>query len=128
MTGAFDYARSVATANRLIARFGQRAAIRRGPDLSDGDSTNDLSPEPGDETEPTDHPCTLVVLDYTEEERASSLIAQTDRKVLIGSASLDIEPTTADALVIDGDEHQIVDVRPLAPGPVTVLWQAQVRR
>ena len=128
MTGGFDYARSVAIANRLIARFGQRGAVRRGPDLSGGDSTNDLPLPPGDEAEPTDHPCTLVVLDYSEEERAGSLIAQTDRKVLIATAGLDIEPTPEDALLIGTDEHQIVAVMPLAPGPVRVLWQAQVRR
>ncbi|KNY21589.1 hypothetical protein [Methylobacterium sp. ARG-1] len=128
MPGAFDYARAVRTANRLIAKFGQPGAIRRGSNTSGGDSTNSQASTPGGAAEPTDHPCTLVVLDYSEQERASSLIEQTDRKVLIARAGLDIEPTNDDALVIGGEEFQIITVMPLAPGPVTVLWTAQARR
>jgi hypothetical protein len=128
MPAAFDYGRARRTAERLIARFGQPGAIRRGADTSGGDSTNGLTPDSGAPTDSSDFTCTLVVLDYSEEERASSLIEQTDRKVLISTKGLTIEPTNDDALVVGADVLQIVSVMPLAPGPVTVLWKAQARR
>lgn len=128
MPAAFDYGRARRTAERLIAKFGQPGAIRRGTDTSGGDSTNDLTPDPRAPTAPIDYACTLVVLDYSEQERASSLIEQTDRKVLISTKGLTIKPTNDDALVIGADVLQIVSVMPLAPGPVTVLWKAQARR
>lgn len=128
MPAAFDYARARRTADRLITKFGQPGAIRRGAGSSGGDRTNSLTPAPGAAGDPVDYPCTLVVLDYTAQERAGSLIEQTDRKVLIAAKGLAIEPTNDDALVVGGDEYQIVTVMPLAPGPVSVLWEAQARR
>lgn len=128
MTRIFDYGRARRTADRLITRFGQVGAIRRSTSSSRGDSTNSLSPAPGSASEPTDAPCTLVIVDYSQQERAGTLIKQTDRKALIATKGLAIEPTNDDALVVGGDAYQIVSVAPLAPGGTTVLWEAQVRR
>lgn len=128
MPAAFNYARARRTADRLITKFGQVGAIRRSGETGGGDSTNSLTPVLGASSEPADFPCTLVIVDYTQQERAGSLIEQTDRKALIATKGLTIEPTNDDALVVGGDEYQIVSVMPLAPGAVTVLWEAQVRR
>lgn len=117
---SFDYARSRSSADRLIERFGQAGAIRR-TGAATGDAWN---PTP---SAPADHPCTLVVDDYEAGEIDGSLIRQTDRKVLVSAEGLGIEPTAADRLVIGGSAMEIVNVRPLSPGGVVVLFEIQGR-
>ncbi|WP_146617680.1 hypothetical protein [Rhodoplanes serenus] len=117
---AFDYARSRATADRLIARFGQSGAIRRAGAPS-GDPWN---PTAG---ESTDHPCALVVLAYDTREIDGTLIRSSDRKVLVAAGGLAVEPTAADRIVIGGTALEIVRVAPLAPGGTVVLYEIQAR-
>lgn len=125
---AFNYARSRRTADRLITRFGSIGAIRRGGGTSGGDSTNSQPSTGGSDGEPQDFPATLVIVDYSEQERNGTLVRQTDRKALIATKGLMIEPTNSDLLVVDGDEYAIINVMPLKPGPIVVLYEAQVRR
>lgn len=115
----FDYARSRATAERLIKRFGQQGAIRR-TTMTGGDPWN---PTP----ETNDYNCTLVVIEYSLRERESSLIGATDKKVLISPEGLTIEPTASDQVVVGGKPHEIVRVDPLDPGGTVVMWDAQTR-
>lgn len=116
----FDYTRSRAAADRLIARFGQAGAVRR----SGAPSGDPWNPVPG---EPTDHTCTLVVLDYTSMEIDGTLIRATDRKVLVAAGGLAVEPSAADRIVIAGTALEIVRVAPLAPGGTVVLHEIQAR-
>jgi len=113
----FDYVRTRTTASRLIARFGTTGAIRRS--VASGDEWNPTLTE-------TDYACTLCVTDYTMFERGNSLIGATDRKVMISTAGLDIEPTNADQVVIAGQPYEIKRIDPLKPAGVVVMWQAQV--
>ncbi|WFU03959.1 hypothetical protein QA648_09575 [Rhizobium sp. CB3171] len=118
MTG-FDYAKTRATAERLIAKFGQRAQLRRitstGPDYDPVQTSQDFA-------------CMLVDLDHTQAHIGDTLIQRGDRMVYLSTAGLSIAPTLADRLVIAGVEHAIVDIAPLSPGGTTVLWQLQVRQ
>ena len=114
---AFDYARSKAAAERLIARFGKAGAIRRTTSTGDAWSPTQTT---------TDYDCTLVVTDYTLRERESTLIGATDRKVLISTDGLTITPTNKDRLVLDGKPYEIVRIMPLEPGETVLLWEAQV--
>ncbi len=125
---SFDYAKSVATADRLIRKFGQTGAIRR--TVMGGDPWD---PEPVE----TDYPCILVVVEYTLRERESSLIEMNDKRVLISVEGLNLpalpdEPksenvvTVADKVVVDGAAHEIKRVDPLKPGPVVVMFNCQV--
>jgi hypothetical protein len=117
---SFDYARSKATADRLISRFGQTATLRR-PTVS-GTAYN---PSAGT---PTDYSATVVVLDYDRREIDGTRILAADRKVLLAAGTLAIEPVTSDKAVIGGIEHSIIDVAPLNPGGTVLLYQLQVRR
>lgn len=113
----FDYSRSVATANRLIDKFGQAGAIRR--TTMGGDP---WEPTPTD----TDYPCTLVVMNFSLHERESTLIGATDKRVYIATEGVEIEPTNSDKIVVDGTAHEIVRISPLNPGGTVVYWEAQV--
>lgn len=118
---AYDYSRAIATADRLIARYGQTGALVRQA-LSGGTSFN-----PGTITE-TEHACTFAVLDYSAREIDGTRIQATDKKVYLAKASLSIEPTTADFLEIGGKPHKIIAVKPLSPAGTVVMWELQVRR
>ncbi len=115
----FDYGRFKATADRLLARFGQPGILRR-PTAS-GTAYN---PTAGS---PQDYACTLVVDAYSNRDVDGTRVRATDKKVLLATGALAIEPATADKLVIGGVEHTIERVEPLAPGGVTVMWTLQVR-
>lgn len=115
----FDYARARATAEKLIAKFGQAGVIRRvttsGPDYDPIISTED-------------HACTLVDLDYDERQIDGTLIMRGDRMVYLSTKGLSIRPELSDKVVIGDVEHAIKNVMPLAPGGVTVFFQLQARK
>lgn len=114
----FNYTRSVATANRLIDKFGQTGAIRRTE--TSGDPWN-----PG--TSDTDYPCTLVALDYDQKDIDGTLIKATDKKVYVAVAGLPIQPTTTDKVIIGGVVSTIVQAKPLNPAGTVVFWELQAR-
>lgn len=115
----FNYARTRATAERLIARFGQTGALRRTTD--DGDPFN-----PGQTT--ADHACTFAVLEYAKRDIDGTLIKQTDQQVYLSTAGLAIAPETTDRLVVGGTALTIVNVKPLSPAGTVVLWELQTRK
>lgn len=117
---AFDYSRPLATANRLLSRFGQAAVLIRyapggGPQHNPGPPT------------PTNHACTIVVDTYRAFEIDGTMILAGDKKVLLSVEGLAITPTTADKLQIGGVAHTIINVETLSPGGTTLLYTLQVR-
>lgn len=116
----FDYAKAGATALRLLDRFGAPLAIRR-----QGPSTGDpWAPIPG---ATTDHPGTGCVIDYTAFERAGTQIEAGERKALVAAKGLAVTPSVADRLVWQGEALEIVEVKPLAPAGVAVIFEIRVR-
>ena len=115
----FDYTRSRRTAVRLIKKFGQRGAIRRAT----------LSGPAYDPVETDlDHPCTLVDLDIDERSIDGTLVLHGDRTVYLSTEGPAIEPLRTDKVVIGGNPHTILVVRPLQPGGLIVFWELQARR
>lgn len=115
----FNYARTRATAERLIERFGQTGALRR--TTSDSDPFN-----PAQTT--ADHVCTFAVLDYAKRDVDGTLIKQTDQMVYLSTSGLAIAPETTDRLVVGGTALTIVSVKPLSPAGTVVMWELQVRK
>ena len=107
------------TASDLIEEFGQAGALRR--TVNSGTAYNPT-------LTPTDHACTLVVSEYKNFEIDGSRVLATDKKVLLSTAALAIEPVLSDKLLIGGVAHSIVRVMPVSPGGTVVLWELQVRR
>ncbi|SCB25379.1 hypothetical protein [Rhizobium multihospitium] len=116
---AFDYDKARVTAERLIAKFGQKVLLRRitsvGPDYDPVQTSEDF-------------PCSLVDLDQTQAHVADTLIHRGDRMVYLSTEGLSVTPTLADKVLIGGVEHAIIDIQPLSPGGTVVFWQLQVRR
>jgi hypothetical protein len=93
MGTTFDYLHSRAVADKLIGKFGMKAALRRGM---------------------TDRECWIVITDYLPHEEASQLVNPTDRKVII-SAGLGAVPGEPP----DNEQDKLVTyVQPLANPPV----------
>jgi hypothetical protein len=117
---AFDYAKTRATAERLLARFGQQAIILRA-----GTGTGPAH-NPGPAT-PTQHPCTAVVTDYRASERQGTEIEVNDRKILISTEGLAIAPATKDKITVGGKTFNLVNVKTLNPGGTALIYTAQGR-
>jgi hypothetical protein len=130
VTVAFDYTRPRATAERLIARFGQTGALRRM--VSDGDPFNPVLTE-------TDYVCTFAVLDYAKRDIDGTLIRQTDQQIYLSTAGLSVTPETTDQLVVggtwsgsppasNGTPLTVINVKPLSPSGAVVYYELQVRK
>lgn len=115
----FNYAEMRAVAEELIAEFGQAGAIRR---------TATSGPAYDPETVTTDHACQLAVMEYTDDKIDGTLIMRGDKLVYLSTAGLSIEPSTADKVMIGGEEHAIINVKPLSPAGLIVFWEIQARR
>ena len=115
---AFDYSRAVATAKRLIARFGKEATLVG-------------RTETGDPWRPviTDVDTTVIVavMAYKKHEIDGTMILAEDRKVYVSTEGVTGAPVPGMKLEIDGIRYGIVQVMPMQPGPVVVYWEAQVR-
>ena len=116
---AFDYAGMRDSADELLDEFGQAAAIRR---ITNGGSD---AYAPTQTTADTAIVC--VVTEYANREKDGTRIQAKDRKVLVKAGSLAITPTPSDKFVLGGVVYDIVDVCPLEPGGVVMLYELQVR-
>jgi hypothetical protein len=124
----FNYGRTKASADRLIARCGADAVLRV-PGTATGPR---YDPTPGASV---DHPIRVVVTGYSARERDGTSILATDKKVLIAVGDLAVEPLPSHKLVLGGVEHRILGkdedgegVVKVSPGGVTVLYKAHARR
>lgn len=114
----FNYTRSRATAENLIKKFGQPATLVR--TVSGGTPYDPV-------TDMVDYPCTIVVQDYADALIDGTRIKRGDKKVMVSTKGLTVEPATSDALVIGTTSHEVVMVKPLSPGGTVVMWEIQAR-
>lgn len=108
----FDYARTRATADRLITKFGQAAIIRRITGTS-GEAWDPSVTE-------TDYDCVVAVTGFQKIE--SGNVQAGDKIIEVSAVGLDVEPTPKDKIVIDGAVHAIIRVEPLNPGGTIVKY------
>lgn len=110
----FDYAKSRATAERLIAKFGMAGTIRRS--VSSGPSYDPVITD-------VDYACQLVVLEIDLSKVDGTLIQKGDRMVYVSTAGLSIQIVESDKVVIGGKEHAIRQCKPLSPAGLTVYYE-----
>lgn len=113
----FDYARSKATADRLIARFGQAAMVTRA--TASGPAYNPTPATPGN------HGCVFAEIEREIVEVEGSRVKQTKIKGLLAVGSLPIEPATSDKLVLTEGAFSLTEVNPLQPGGTKVLYEVE---
>jgi len=75
----------------------------------------------------TSHACTVLEKKISQYERANTNISASERKFLVSTEGLTVAPETQDKLQIDGKDLSIVQVQPLQPGGVVVLWEVMAR-
>ncbi|MDX0408376.1 hypothetical protein CN059_26325 [Sinorhizobium medicae] len=97
------YARLQATAQRLIAKYGQAGIVKRitPPDPVYG----------GDPVE-TAYPATLVPMAYEARYIDGTVIQTSDMQIYISSVGLSIEPTVGDVVTANGADYTIVNGDP----------------
>ena len=116
------YARLEATARRLIFQFGRPGKLRR-QGIPSGPPHN---PQPITIAEPD---CVFVETGYSFTTRSETLVQAGDK---LGLISTDISggfvPALGDALLIGAEVWSFVDIEPLAPGGITLLYEFHARR
>lgn len=124
---SFDYAKSAASANRLLAKFGRQLTL-----ISTRLGTYDpeTASAPVNESPQT---VTGVLLEYSTKDsgiaqQAGYLIKAGDRKLLMGTAGVQTPPVANDRVTIGTDIYLVIRVRTLAPAGVDVLYECQVRK
>ena len=117
----FDYARSKASADRLLARFGQSGYVRRTPQTGTGYNPTDGTP--------VNHTAVFAVIDYSSRDIDGTRVLATDKRVIMGVGALTITPATTDLLVeAGGGVYKIVNVSPINPAGTVVAYEIQARR
>jgi hypothetical protein len=118
----FDYAGIRATAGAQIVDKGMAMTLSRA-----AAGTYDVLTSSAAVTT-TNYPCTGAVFDFPTREINGTQILQGDKKVLLSAQGLAVVPQMSDALIIDGLQHAIVNVKALAPAGTVVLYTLQVRK
>lgn len=111
------YLRLEATARRLIAAYGKDAVVVR-EEVS--------GPPHAPVITPVSYPCKLVDTGYSITNRDGTHI-QTGDKVGIISTAAEVEPALQDRIRIDEVEYRFVDLQPLNPGGLTLLFEYVAR-
>lgn len=112
---SFDYAKSQATALKLITNFGADAIIIRAGEQTGPAYNPTIGP-------PTEHACKAVNVEWEDGEIDGTLIQSTDLKLLVAASGLSITPTTADKINWLGKEYGIQPINPLSPAGTPLLY------
>ena len=74
---------------------------------------------------PSTHTITVVDTRERVRDQNGTLVGQTMRTLLVSAAD-GVVPSKNDKIAIDGKDHEISEVRPLAPGGVNVLYKVDL--
>ncbi|MGH0280751.1 hypothetical protein [Sinorhizobium meliloti] len=97
------YARLQATAQRLIAKYGQAGTVKRV-----------APPDPvyGGDPVVTSYPATLVPMAYEARYIDGTVILSGDMQIYISAVGLSIEPTVGDVVNANGADYAIINGDP----------------
>lgn len=121
----FNYANSLATAERLLAKFGQ--------DITITTVTVGAYDTATQTTLTTETPYTAkgVLLDYKRIDSGAMTagnIQVNDKKLLVSPVGLTIEPNANDRATINGELWNVINVKTVKPASITVLYELQIRK
>ena len=112
------YARLQATAERLVAKFGQQGTVTR---------MEPSGPAYEPMLTPTDYPCKLVVMDYEDRAVDGTLILRTDKLIYLSTQGLSITLDRADTISAGGQTFAIENVKQINPAGLIVYYEVQGR-
>ena len=115
------YDSQVATAKRLISKFGGAAQIMRVKEVA---GTNPWD----NETQTTVHDCMAVMLDFNKRDIDGTHIVRGDKLVYIAADDVAVTPKTSDKFKFGSNEWAIINVENLSPSGQDILFTLQVRR
>lgn len=119
---AYNYARPLATADRLLTKFGQAVSVRR---------TSSTGPAYDPTLTTADYATVAAILDYNARQIDGANILATDRRALVAAGPLTalgvVSIAPPDSIVVGGVAVPIVRVVPLAPSGVVVMYDCQLR-
>jgi hypothetical protein len=118
----FDYAKTAATAARLLLKFGRAVTLTR---VTPG-AYDPATGAPGTGTTAT-HAGTAALFEYQQKDIDGTHIRMGDQRAYI-APGLAVTPQTGDTLTIGSDVWSVIASRPLSPAGIVVLHEAQVRR
>lgn len=107
-------------AERLIRENGKQATL-----IQPGAPTGpEWDPQPGPDIETE---VMMVETDWRQFHRVETLVQVGDKFGIISTEAGVTPKMELHDIRIDGKRYQFVDIRPLKPGPVTMLWKFQAR-
>lgn len=112
------YVRAAATATRLIDKYGKGAQIVR---------QEASGPLHAPVLTPVEHECKVADIGYSLTNRNDTHI-QVGDKVGLMSTDVAVAPVLSDTLRIDGADFRFIDLQPLNPGGLVVLYEYVARR
>lgn len=115
-----DYAAKAVSASKMIRAKGQAMQIEYGSVSGYGGGTPDVAGSA------TKRPWG-VVIEYSNRDLNGTQILAGDKRVILEAMSGMPAPQTKDNLIIGGVSHAIVNVKPLSPAGVVVIYELQVR-
>lgn len=115
---SFNYTASAATATRLLQKFGASATLTQQTAGAYDPATSSAT------VTETANTVTAVVLDLPAKYIDGTLILQGDKQALLTPA---VAPKQGDVLTWQGVDYTFVQVKPVAPAGVAVLYDCIVR-
>lgn len=112
-----DYTQDVLDASEAIAEDGKAATLIR--HTTSGPAYNPIITE-------TTYSVMMVETGYSITNRQDTLIQAGDKVGIISAAGE--APLLSDKIQIGGDVYSFVDVKPLAPGDLSILFEFHCRR
>ena len=121
----FDYARSAATAERLLQKFGQAVTLVR---PSTQPPTYDPATGISTPVVPATYAGRGAVFDYKQTDVSQSLVEAGDQRLLLSAAAPMVEPMTSDDVVLaNGKTYTVQRGGEVAPAGVVILFDLQLR-
>jgi len=138
MSAGFDYSGLKSTADRLIARFGRAATLRRASQSTADPANDPLGPPNSSGTDIQTIPVTAVFLDLERDAftttgagigRGSTPVEEKNVRVLVEAATELPEEMGTEWTLIDGTRLWKVRLaRPVAPGDTLLYYELEVRQ
>lgn len=108
------------TVEPLIAQFGKAATLTQ-PGTSTGP---EYDPTPGT---PTEYAVTVVESRFSMADKAGTLVQEDDRMFLMSTAN-DPAPSLKGTMTVGSDTLQVVNLEPVKPGSIAMLWRVHCRK